>query len=128
MTMSRILVLSLLLGLFVGGHAAERRQGHLRSTHKHKGWGNIVDSDGGADVEYGQQTVSERNDFSEKQYESDDPNDDENGYTGDYNTPETEKIDDEEEDHEDAGADDDDDGEESLVQTGSKTDRKKKGW
>merc|ERR1719473_455388 len=97
---------------------------------KKKGWGNIVDSDGGADVEYGQQTVSERNDFSEKQYESDDPNDDENGYTGDYNTPETTKIDDEEEDdHEDAGADDDD-GEESLVQKGSKAHRvaKKKGW
>merc|ERR1719473_2144288 len=84
---------------------------------KKKGWGNIVDSDGGADVEYGQQTVSERNDFSEKQYESDDPNDDENGYTGDYNTPETTKI-------------DDDDGEESLVQKGSKAHRvaKKKGW
>merc|ERR1719161_2861638 len=62
-----------------------------------KGWGNVMDADGGDQVEYGQQTVAEQNDFSEKQYESDDPNDDENGYDGDYNTPETDHPDGEDE-------------------------------
>merc|ERR1719473_548892 len=79
---------------------------------KKKGRGNIMDSDGGAEYEYGQQTVSEQNDFSEKQYESDDPNDDENGYEGDYNTPETDHPDGEEESEEEEkaeGGDDEDD-------------------
>merc|ERR1719456_1983874 len=94
------------------GHALAG-QARLRATRaaKKKGWGNIVDSDGGADVEYGEQTVSEKNDFCEKQYESDDPNDDENGYTGDYNTRETDHPDDESEEEETpAGEADDENG------------------
>jgi len=83
-----------------------------KHAYKKKGWGNVMDADGGDQVEYGQQTVAEQNDFSEKQYESDDPNDDENGYDGDYNTPETDHPDGEDEESEEEekadGGDDED--------------------
>merc|ERR1719486_986245 len=90
---------------------------------KKKGWGNLMDSDGGDEVEYGQQTVAEQNDFSEKQYESNDPNDDENGYDGDYNTPDTDHPDGEAEEEEDK-KEGDDDNEDSFIQARSKTQTK----
>merc|ERR1719261_1023969 len=106
-------------------------------TSAKKGWGNLMDSDGGEEYEYGgEQTVADHqaSDFSEKQYESADPNDDENGYDGDYNTAETDKDMDEEEEKEESaaeetdGADEEDD---SFLQTKAKKMRvkaHKKGW
>jgi len=96
---------------------------------KKKGWGNLMDSDGGDEVEYGQQTVAEQNDFSEKQYESNDPNDDENGYDGDYNTPDTDHPDGEDEEESEAEEEEDkkegdDDNEDSFIQARSKTQTK----
>merc|ERR1719456_561787 len=73
-----------LLVLFQHGAAIEVKEG-LRAQGAQKGWAGM-DDDGGAEYEFGgQQDQSE--DFSEQQYESDDPNDDENGYTGNYNAP-----------------------------------------
>merc|ERR1712100_734287 len=52
---------------------------------KKKGWGSDLDADGGEEKEYGGDQRDQQGEFSESQYESDDPNDDEDGYKGEYN-------------------------------------------
>merc|ERR1719454_2090558 len=61
-----------------------KKKASLLQTKEKKGWGSDLDADGGEENEYGEDHTNQ-NDFSEAQYESDDPNDDEDGYTGEYN-------------------------------------------
>merc|ERR1719487_2974459 len=85
-----------------------------------KGWANM-DLDGGRDVEYPNSEHKET--FSAAEYNSDDPNDDENGYDGDYNTAETDRPDGEEDAGDADGAEhanaEDEAGPESLLQAKS---------
>merc|ERR1719199_2166157 len=89
-----------------------------------RGWGNEMYEDGGDEYEFGGQHDT-REDFSEKQYESDDPNDDEDGYKGDYNVQGLDHPDDDA--NSEAGASDDGD---SFLQAKSKKSllSTKKGW
>merc|ERR1719327_1545641 len=124
----------LLLGVAVlCGHALATTNLRAGAANKKAGrfWGNMMYADGGPDVEYGQTRAEEKETFSEKEYASDDPNDDENGYKGDYNTVDTDRPDGEDAEEANEGAEHDGDVEpESFLQLKAKTKHayKKKGW
>merc|ERR1719498_1209504 len=82
-----------------------------------KGWANM-DADGGSDVEY-PNAANAKETFSAAEYNSDDPNDDENGYDGDYNTAETDRPDGEDDASEADSHEEEEDGGEppALIQT-----------